>query len=172
MSRRAQVTLVVGGFVAAVVAGYVAAVLYDARVAKLPYDTSGGMYAGGQLLTSLAAFCAVALVPTLLALWFLRRHERFWNAVAVASVAFAIAGLVAVLTPLVVPDTQHIAPLFMSLLGIAQLLGAPLWFMAFVLFAILAPSPRTRRKLVMAATIEVVIGVFALVHWFVPAARL
>ena len=74
MSRRARVMLVIGGYLVAIAAGYVAAVLYDARVSKLPYDTSGGMYAGGQMLSSLAAFCAVALAPTFLALWFLRHR--------------------------------------------------------------------------------------------------
>jgi len=34
------------------------------------------MYAGGQLLQSLAAFLVVALVPTLLGLWFIVR----WSA--------------------------------------------------------------------------------------------
>ena len=101
MSRLAKVGVVITGYVAAIVAGNVAAGLYNARVATLPYDTSGGMYAGGEMLSSLAAFLVVALVPTLLALWFLRRHERFWNAVAVASLAFAGAGLLAVLVPLV-----------------------------------------------------------------------
>jgi hypothetical protein len=41
--------------------------------------------------------------------------------------------------------------------------------LAFVLFAFLAPSREAPRKLVTAAAIELVIGVCALVHWFVPA---
>src|SRR5437773_10083939 len=101
MSRLTKVGVVIAGYVAALIAGSVGALLYNARVATLPYDTSGGMYAGGEMLSSLAAFLVVALVPTLLALWFLRRHERFWDAVAVTSLTFAGAGLLAVLVPLV-----------------------------------------------------------------------
>src|SRR5678815_4601497 len=100
MTRGSKCGWVIGGYAAAVVAAMVAAWLYDVRAAALPYDTSGGMYAGGQMLQSLGAFLVVALVPTLLGLWFLRGHERFWNAVAVASLAFAVIGLVAVLATL------------------------------------------------------------------------
>ena len=121
------------------------------------------------MMSSLAAFLVVSLVPTLLALWFLRRHTRFWNVVAVGSLAFAIAGLLAVLMPLVMPDrTGHIGVLLLSLLGLSQLLGMPLWSVAFLLFAFLAPTREVRRKLIVAIGVELVIGVCALVHWFVP----
>ena len=170
MNRRAKAGVVTAGYIAAIVAGVVAGWMYDARAARLPYDTSGGMYAGGQMMTSLAAFLVVALAPTLLALWFLRRHEPFWNGVAVASLGFAGAGLLAVLTPLVAhTPTTNVALMIVELLGLSQLLGVPLWLVALVLFAFLAPSRATRRKLVAAAAIEVVIGACALVHWFVPA---
>ena len=50
------------------VAGAVAGWLYDVWAAAQPYDTSGGMCAGGQLLTALGALLVAALPPTLLAL--------------------------------------------------------------------------------------------------------
>src|SRR3989442_11904889 len=50
-----------------------------------------------------------------------------------------------------------------------QLFGVPLWSVAFVLFAFLAPSREARRMLVTAVAIELVIGACALVHWFSPA---
>ncbi len=169
MGRAAQVGIVVVGYGAAVGAAALAAHLYNLRVAALPYDTSGGMYAGGEMMSSLGAFLAVALVPTLLALWFLRRHERFWNGVAIASLAFAAAGLLAVLMPLVIRSPGgSTAPVLVGLLALAQLLGVPLWSAAFVLFAALAPTRETRRKLLVAVGLELVIAVCALVHWFVP----
>lgn len=170
MSRSAKVGLVIAGYVAAFVAGGLAARLYDVRVAALPYDTSGGMYAGGQMMASLAAFLVVALAPTLLALWFLRGHERFWNGVGVLSIAFAAAGLLAALLFRSAPTQGALAVL--SLLGLAQLLGVPLWAGAFVLFACLAPTRSARRKMMIAVGIELVIGIVALVHWFVPRAPL
>jgi len=169
MSARAQIAAVVAGYGIAIAAGVVAAWMYDARVAALPYDTSGGMYAGGEMMSSLGAFLVVSLLPTLLALWFLRNNEKFWNAIAVAAVAFACAGLVAVLMPLVTRSTGGIALALLSLLGLAQLLGVPLWSLAFASFALLAPTRPARRKLLFAVGIELVIGVCAAVHWFVPA---
>jgi hypothetical protein len=173
MSRLAKVGVVSAGYVAAIAAAFVAAQLYNARVSALPYDTSGGMYAGGEMLSAIAAFLVVALVPTLLALWYLRGHERFWDAVAILSLAFAAVGLVAVLSPAVTHGTtQRPGFLILSLMGLAQLLGAPFWATAFVLFAVLAPTRRTRGQLIVALGIELVIGACALVHWFVPGSPL
>jgi len=170
MKPHAQIAAVVAGYGVAILAGIAAARMYDARVAALPYDTSGGMYAGGEMLSSLGAFLVVSLFPTLLAFWFLRRNERFWNAIAVASIAFAGAGLVAVLMPLIMrSDGHHVVLALVGLLGLAQLLGVPLWSLAFALFALLAPTPPVRRKLLVAVGIELVIGVCAAVHWLVPA---
>jgi len=170
MTPRAQIALVAGGYALAVVAGMAAGWIYDARMAAMPYDTSGGMYAGGEALTVLGTFLVAALVPTVMALWFLRRNETFWNAVAVSSIAFAAAGLVAVLMPLVArPDTRHAAVALLSLLALAQLLGVPLWSVSFALFAVLAPTRPVRRKLLFAVGIELVIGACAAVHWFVRA---
>jgi hypothetical protein len=173
MSVRNRVGIVVVGYVAAVATAVVAAWLYDVRVSALPYDTSGGMYAGGQMLTSLAAFLVVALVPTALALWFLRANRMFWNAVAVVSLAFAGLGLIAVLAPLGYrTPSQNIGTMLLELLGLAQLLGVPLWIVAFVVFAFLAPHREARRVLIATIGIELVIGVCAIVHWFVPRSLL
>ena len=173
MTRVAKIGLVLAGYVAAVLAAIAAGWLYDARVSSLPYDTSGGMYAAGEMLQSLAAFLVVALVPTLLALWFLRRNERFWNVVAVLSIAFAGLGLIAVLIPLATKGrTDHVALMLLELFGLAHLLGAPFWVIAFVLFAFLAPTRSTRRQMFVALGIEVAVGVCALVHWFVPRSPL
>ena len=141
MSVRAQVAVVVVGYGIAVAAGVLAGRVYDASVSALPYDTSGGMYAGGEAITSLGTFLIVSLVPTLLALWFLRHNEKLWNAIAVASIAFAAAGLAAVLMPLVTrPAGASVGLALLALLGLVQLLGVPLWSLAFAGFAFLAPT--------------------------------
>ena len=112
MSRWAKFGIVMAGYGAAIVAGWLASWQYNARVAGLPYDTSGGMYAASEAMYSTAAFLVVALVPTLLLLWFLRHHEGFWNTMSVASLAFAAVGLLAVFSPLLFPTTpRHIGSL-------------------------------------------------------------
>jgi hypothetical protein len=165
MTRAAQIGTVIGGYAAAFVAAVAAAGAYDAAVSLLPYDTSGGMYAGGELVTALGTFCVVALVPTLAMLWFLRSHHGWWKAMALAVLAFAAVGLVAVLRPLAnrVPPTS-VASTALELTTLAQLLGAPLWTVAFASFALLAPTRGTRRMLLAAVTLELLIGVCALVH--------
>src|SRR6267154_3607378 len=169
MRRVAKLSVVTGGYVAAIVAGFLSGWLYNVRVSALPYDTSGGMYAGGEMMSSLAAFLVVSLVPTLLALWFLRAHQGFWNCVAVGALAFAGVGLVAVVRPLLFPTTRpHVASMIMELVRISQLLGVPLWAGAFGVCALLAPSRASRLTLITATAIEAVIGVCAVVHWFVP----
>jgi hypothetical protein len=169
MSRWTRVGLVGAGYLLAFAAGGVAGHMYDVRVSALPYDTSGGMYAGGEFMTAFGTFLVVALVPTLLALWFLRGQTRLWQAVALASLAFAAAGLIAVLMPLVTHDTtRNPALLLFSLVGLAQLLGMPLWTAAFVLFAFLAPTRRARKLMIAAIGIELVIGACAAIHWFLP----
>jgi hypothetical protein len=173
MSRWAKVGLVSAGYLLAIAAAGVAGYLYNARLSALPYDTSGGMYAGGEAMLVLAVFLGTALVPTLLGLWFLRGNRTLWQVVGMASLAFASAGLLAVLMVLAAPDTSsHPVLLPFSLLGLAQLLGMPLWTMGFVLFAILAPTRPARRLLIAAIGIELVIGVCAAFHWFLPGSRI
>src|SRR5262245_27189325 len=119
MGRFGKAGLVIAGYAAAIAAGVAAGWLYDLRMAAMPYDTSGGMYAFGQLLAFLAAFLVVALVPTLLWLWSLRSHSGFWNGLALAAIAFAAAGLVAVLTVVVTPgSTPNPALLLVGLLAL------------------------------------------------------
>ncbi len=169
MSRWAKVGVVLAGYAAAIVAGTVAGQMYNARMAKMPYDTSGGMYAAGEMMSSLAAFLFVAFFPTVLALWFLRRNHKFWTLVAVSSVVFAGVGLAAVLTPLVYRETPtHVPGMIIELVRLSQLLGVPLWFGAFAFCAFLAPSRQSRVTLLAATAIELVIGVCAIVHWFLP----
>jgi hypothetical protein len=173
MRRAAKVGVVLGGYVAAGFAAVAAGWLYNAHVATYPYDTSGGMYAAGEMLSGIAAFLVVALVPTLLWFWFVRRHEGFWNAVAILCLVFAGIGLIAVLAPLGTHRViAHPALMILDLVGLSQLLGVPIWATAFALFALVAPTPRTRAQLSVALGIEVIIGVCAIVHWFVPHAPL
>jgi hypothetical protein len=168
VNRITKVGVVLAGYVAAIVAAGAAGWLYDWRLRGAP-DTSGGMYAFGQLLGVLAVFFAVSLVPTALALWWLRRNEKFWGAVAVTSLALASIGLLAVLSPLVLGTGDDRGwRMLLELVRLSQLLGVPLWTAALVLFAVLAPFQGARHKLIAAVAIELVIGVVACVHWFVP----
>ena len=131
-------------------------------MAAQPHDTSGGMYAAGESMAAFAAFLVVALVPTVVALVLLRRNTTFWHLVALASVGFAGVGLIAVVVTLVARSTPStVGLMLLDLVGLAHLLGVPLWTVAFVVFAILASTRPARRLLVAAIGIELVIGVCA-----------
>ena len=167
MSRIAKAGIVVAGYVAALVASGVAGWWYDRWAASQPYDTSGGMYAGGQLITELGVLLVASLPPTILALWWLRRNEKFWGAIAAMSLAFAAVGLLAVLSPLVlVEDSLRSWRSILELVRISQLLGVPLWTVAMGLIAVLAPFQSARRMMTLAVALELVIGMVACVHWF------
>lgn len=169
MSGAKKVTIVLGGYVAAIAAAAAAAWLYNWHTSRLPYDTSGGMYAAGEAMTSVAVFLVVALVPTVLALWYLRGNTQFWNVVGWGSLLFAGVSLLSVLIVMVYPAvTRSLVLAALNLLALSQLLGVPFWFASFVLFAFLAPDRRSRRLLQGAVAIELVIGVCAALHWFAP----
>ena len=61
--------------------------------------------------------------------------------------------------------------MLVELIGLAQLLGVPLWTAAFVLFACLAPTRPARRLLIIAIGIELVISLCAVYHWFLRGPR-
>jgi len=164
-----RIGTVIAGYALAIVAAFAAGWLYDLRVSQLPYDTSGGMYAGGEMITALGVFLVAAVVPTLLGLWFVRRNETFWRATGVAAIVFGATGLLAVLGSRLadVPGRGALAT-FVELFALAQLLGVPIWTVSFALFARMAPSRPTRRLMLIAVALELAVGVCAAIHWFVP----
>lgn len=142
--------------------------LYDRRFSPADQQTMGGMIAGGEMVYGSGVFFLVALAPTALALWFLRESKAFWTAFSLALLALTLAGLGATIffvTVRVPAGPQPMPLLFVELLALAQMLGSPLWAGGCALFAWLAPARGSRRRLIAAAAIEVVIGGFALVHF-------
>lgn len=171
LTPRAGALLVAAGYVLAFVAGLIASRLHEARLAALPHDTSGGMYAEGVTLSGLGAFLVVALAPTLLALWLLRRHHGAWRVIATCACAFALVGLAAVLRMLVTGGGRFPLPLaLLDLIGLAHLLGAPLWALGLALFAWLAPTRPARRLLLAALAIGLLVCACAAAHWWAALA--
>jgi hypothetical protein len=174
MNRWTKLALVLAGYALAIASSIVSVLVYDSRFTPADNQAMGGMIAGGEMMLAGAVFCALSLPPTGLALWFLRGSRRFWSAFSAAGIAFAVAGLAAVLTPLVAGRAMATEPALMlvGLVGIVQMLGSPLWIGGFVLFAALAPARDQRVGMLVAAAIEVVIAVCGLVHFLVPGSPL
>ncbi len=100
-------------------------------------QASGGMQDFANLLLFLGMFGTLSLVPTGLALYFLRTSLKFWTVFSVLSPAFAMTGLVS--AALVQPSWG-----VMEFVKIPRILGAPVFCLAFLISAALAPSRSLR----------------------------
>jgi len=170
MNRWIKLGIVLAGYVLAFVTSFFMTALYDREFSPEDNQTMGGMIAGGEMMYSSAVFLLLSLVPTALALWFLRSSRRFWSAFSSAGLIFAIVGLAAVLAaPATIGLTDRVPLLlFVGLLSIVQMLGSPLWILSFALFAALAPAHDLRRRMLAALVIEFAIAAYGLIHFLLP----
>ena len=166
MKRWTKAGIVLAGYALALVASIGAVAIYDRRFTAADNQAYGGMIAGGELIYGAGVFLLVALVPTCLALWFIRKSRPAWVWFTGLALAFAIVGLAAVLTTLTVHEPPR-APLLQlaSILGVAQMLGSPLWVGGFALFAWLAPARDLRRGMLFATALEVAVAACAFSHF-------
>lgn len=171
LSRWKKLSLVLGGYGLAFAASGTCVFLYDRQWTPADNQSMGGMIAGGEMMLGFAVFCLGATVPTGLALWFLRESRKFWSAFTTAGLFFAIGGLCVVLLPLALRGAYPTVPIFvwLDLLAIVQMFGSPLWIGGFLVFAVLAPARDLRRRLLVAAAIEVVIAGCGALHFFLPS---
>jgi hypothetical protein len=167
VNRWTKLAVVIVGYLLAFIAGCSAITSYQQHFSPTDFQTMGGMIAGGEMHYGGAVFACVALVPTALALWFLRRERRSWSVFSLAGLAFASLGLAAAVVVLAARGggpTQSVPLMVIELLGVIQMLGWPLWTVGFALFAALAPSPDLRRRMLGAAVIEVAVAGCAFLH--------
>jgi hypothetical protein len=136
MKRWMKVGIVLAGYVLAFIASVATVAIYDRHFTVADNQTMGGMIAGAELMYGTGMFLLVALAPTLLALWFMRRSQSVWSWFTGFGLAFAILGLAAALSTLAIREPPR-APLTMlaSVIGVARMLGSPLWIGGFALFA-------------------------------------
>jgi len=165
MNRSAKLRVVVAGYVTAFLAAGVAMVLRVLLTQGDVANASSGMYAFGDTILFIAVFGVVALVPTGLALYWLRPVRRFWIVMAIAALVLAGTGLAAALV-IALASSQ---PRWVGTAAFAvlRMLCAPLLAPAFLIGAAAAPTRRTRLALILAATVEAAVSLYAAVHWFV-----
>jgi hypothetical protein len=163
MKLSMKVGIVLAGYVLAFIASVATVTIYDSHFTAADNQAMGGMIAGAELMYGTGMFLLVALAPTLLALWFMRKSRPAWSWFTGFGLAFAIVGLAAVFSTLAIREPPR-APLIMlaSVIGVAQMLGSPLWIGGFALFAWLAPTRDLRWRMLFATAIEVAVGACAL----------
>jgi hypothetical protein len=167
MSGLAKIAAVLAGYVVALVIGGGVVYLRELETQGPDAQASAGMYAFGDAILFAAVFGAVALLPTGLALYFLRPVRAFWTALSIAASTLAVAGIAAVsvmrFASAQPPDDTLWA--FTVFLGFVLLSVAPLLAAAFLMSSFIAPTRASRWVLACAAIIEAVLGAPAFL-WF------
>jgi hypothetical protein len=158
----AKAGLVLGGYLAAAALAFGAVVVHVGMT--VDYDASSGMYAFGDLLLFIAVFGATSIVPTGLALFFLRGTRVFWILLAGVALAMAATTLGVTIVSMVAPQSSSL----WALLAFPRLFLSPFLAGAFGLASIAAPDRRARLCLLVAAGIECLGALYAFFHWFVP----
>lgn len=165
-----KIGIVLAGYVIAPLAAFAAIYLRDLATAGTDAQASSGMYAFGDSILFLVVFGVLALAPTALGLYFLRPFEKLWTGLALLCLAFSIAGLVAVLAnaTLIHASTDYQSNPYLALLslaGVLDIFGAPLFLVAYLLLALIAPSWRSRLLLLVAAGLDLLTGLYMLVNF-------
>src|SRR4030095_1382513 len=95
MKPSLKVSVIAGGYIAALLMAFAAVALHIATTSGPDAQASSGMYAFGDALLFVAVFAACALVPTGAALFFLRPYRHFWTVLSALGLAVAVTGVTA-----------------------------------------------------------------------------
>lgn len=169
MKTLVKVGAVLVGYVAAVLAANAAVTVRITHTSGPDAQASAGMYAFGDGLVFIAVFGAAALVPTGLALWFLRPCRWIWTvlsfaALVIAATAIPAAALCILERFLAIPNNSPVI-FVMAAAFLATLVSPPL-AANFVVAGAVAPSRAPRWALLAAGAIEGTIAVYAIIHWY------
>lgn len=170
-SRRTRLFVVLGGYAAAFVAASIVTAIRIANTQGPDAQASSGMHAFGDSLVWLFTFSLVAAIPTAAALVFLRGVVRFWRVVSWSLLGVAATGVAAALLYWAWSGRAPApGPLgTFGMLSPLRFLLAPILTGAFALFALLAPDPVSRRRLVLAMMLEGAAGAAAFLRLFLLA---
>ncbi|MBV8063613.1 MAG: hypothetical protein JOY51_08455 [Nevskia sp.] len=161
----AKAAVVLAGYGAALV---IASAAVEMRIAlENPADVQGspGMYAFGDTMYFLFAFCACAALPTAAGLWFLRSSERFWSLLMGSASVIAVTGLAALVVYYAGIRQPIGSPLALAAsFAVLRLLIAPVLAGASLLGLLLAPNRRTRIGLFRSMIVELVCAAGIFVH--------
>ena len=166
----ARAGIVAGGYAAAVLLAFGVVSVYISNTGGPDRDLYSGMYAFGDSLLFIAVFGVASIVPTGLALVFLRQSRAFWIVLSVVALVVASTGLAAVAA---IVFEQHQLALGAGLdawtpLAVLRIFVSPFLAVAFGLAALVAPEIRLRWWLFGAASAEGLSTIYGFFHWFAP----
>jgi len=169
MDKPVKIGIVIAGYIFAL--GCASAATYIQELSRRGTDAqaSQGMFAFGQTMLFLLVFGGLALIPIVLAFYFLRSSVKFWNGFAVLCLAFSIIGLIIVIANAMMnANVLHIAEssaTIISLFGVSGAFGAPILIVGFLVLAVIAPSRRPRIFLLASAGLEILGELYVLVSF-------
>jgi hypothetical protein len=160
----AKAGIVVGGYAVAALVAFCVVSIYISQTSGPDRDASAGMYAFGDSLFFIAVFGIVSIIPTAMALVFLRQSRTFWLACSIAGLAVASTSLVVVAVTVFAPQSTSV----WAMLAFPRIFLSPFLAAAFGLSALIAPEARFRWCLFGAASAEGISSVYGFAHWFAP----
>jgi hypothetical protein len=163
----AKAGIVVGGYIAAILLAVCVVWIYIELTSGPDRDLSSGMHAFGDMLLFIAVFGLVSIVPTGLALAFMRGRRIFWRVLSLLALVVVSTGIASVPAVLWVP---HEVSLGASLDAWAALSGprifvSPFLAASFGLATLLAPRGRIRWSMLGATGAEAMVSLFGFVYW-------
>jgi hypothetical protein len=169
LNKPVKIGIVIAGYIFAVAGASAATYIQELSTRGTDAQASQGMFAFGQTMLFLLVFGGLALIPTVLAFYFLRSSVKFWNGFAVLCLAFSILGLIVVFANAMMnANLLHISEssaAVVSLFGVLRAFGAPLLIVGFLVLAMIAPSRRPRIFLLASAGLEILGELYVLVSF-------
>ncbi len=154
--RVLKLTLVLSGYAIALIAALAVCWVRELAFQRNHVDTSGGMYAWGDLITFSIVFGPLALVATGAALFFLRRAGKFWSLLSIAALPLALTGLAGlILNAFFTAQNMQHGWRDLALVGILRIYPAPVFLFIFLFCCFFAPAGKYRRLMLAAAAIEI-----------------
>jgi len=160
-----KVALVAGGYLVCLLIASAAVALRIAVTDGPASQAAGGMYGFGDVTLFVAAFGVSALVPTGVALFFLRAHRTFWKVLSTLVVATAATGVAAAILFAVGRSAPASRLAMWAGLSVLRILVSPLLALAFLVCAVFSPHRPSRIAFLAAAAIEGAVCLYGGTMW-------
>jgi hypothetical protein len=169
MKTMTKIGLVIAGFILAFAGASLAAYLDDLATSRFQAQ-SGGMVAGGEMILFIGVFAFLSLFPMGLALFFLRSSEKFWNLFSIFAIGLALTGPLAagyMMAVRILSMNTHSLWVFFSFFALLRVFGTVVLGFGFILFAFITTFKQPRRRLLIAAGIEMALFLYIAFHMLI-----
>jgi hypothetical protein len=163
-----KVGMVAAGYFAAFLIASAAVAIRISRTSGPEAQASSGMYAFGDAFLFVIVFGVTALVPTGVALFFLRTCRPLWTILAAVGLGVAITGVAAAVLFAAGRNAAPSPLATAAMFSVPRILVAPLLALTFFVCAVLAPYRSPGIALLTATVMEAAVSAYGGYVWFVP----